>query len=358
MPRSWRCQSWLAPGVERFSPRACSFAWHVVFHWPPCRICGGHAKFFVWRNLQTSWALNSPWTCWGMMMSLEPRRGTGRSDLPLRCSKTMPAHTWSRHGRQGWHSSSVWERTLTMPSTAPSRTSPRPACTTSRSWGTSYCPAYDVQRKKFGPARSDSSRHECAWSPPRTLRFNPLWWTIMCWFGSRIVSIERINSLRPTPCCPFRTGLKSWVRPTRHSNPWRWASRMSMPTYSGMLTTSSVRWRKPRIRKAEADPCLPHGSAIQTTPGRLALGTDRIRGPRMVTPSRSGTISTTNGRTRSGKIGDVEIKVTSTVTVDGRAIAEDTAEGNLSPSGMIVIWGGKISLHEVSHSGSCCLFWC
>ena len=26
--------------------------------WPPCRICGGRAKFSVWRNLRTSWALN------------------------------------------------------------------------------------------------------------------------------------------------------------------------------------------------------------------------------------------------------------------------------------------------------------
>ena len=71
----------------------------------------------------------------------------------------------------------------------------------------------------------------------------------------------------------------------------------------------------------------PHGSAIQTTPGQLVLGMDRIRGPHMVTARKSGTISTTNGLTRSGKIGDVEIKVTNIVTVVGRAIAEAPRRG-------------------------------
>ena len=357
MPQSWQCQSWPAPGVERFSLRACSFAWHVVSLWPPCRICERHAKFFVWRNWRTSWASNLPWICWGMMMSLEPRRGTGKSAQPLQCSKTMPAHTWSRHGKQGWLSSSVWERTLTMLSTAPSRTCPQLACTTSPSWGTLSCPRFVAQLRKFGPARSDSTRHACAWSPLMTPRFKPSSWTIMCWFGSRIVFTERINSLRPTPCCPFRTGSKSWVRLTRHSNPWRWASRMSMLTYFGMLMTFSVLWRKPKTRKAEADPCLPPGSAIRTTPGHLVLATDRIRGPRTVTPSRSGTISTTNGRTKNGRTGDAEIKVTNIVTVDGRAIAEAPRRG----TSRLVTWSsfeaGKFSLHEVSHSGSCCLLW-
>ena len=47
----------------------------------------------------------------------------------------------------------------------------------------------------------------------------------------------------------------------------------------------------------------------------------------MVTASKSGTISTTNGLTRSGKIGAVATKAINIAIVVGRAIAEAPRRG-------------------------------
>ena len=78
----------------------------------------------------------------------------------------------------------------------------------------------------------------------------------------------------------------------------RCPSRMCMPTFSVMSTISCAPSRRQRTRKAEADPCLLPSSKIQMSPGLRVLGMDHIRGPRMVTVNRSGTISTTSGLTR------------------------------------------------------------
>ena len=111
----WLCQNWHAPGAGRFFLRGCWCALHAACPWRLCPTCAAHARSFDLRSSPRNLVLSSPWTCWAMTMWQAPPKVPSRSDLLPQSSKIMPAHTWSRHEKRGWHCSSVWERTPTTP---------------------------------------------------------------------------------------------------------------------------------------------------------------------------------------------------------------------------------------------------
>ena len=75
----------------------------------------------------------------------------------------------------------------------------------------------------------------------------------------------------------------------------------------------------------------------------------------MGTANRSGTISTTSGLTRSGRIGVVATKATNTEIVGGLAMTIAEASRKLSPDVCLYSRRGGFIPDEVTQSGSFCL---